>query len=86
MLFGIKHSIKAFRKTYTNFKKLFLIRVFWFKFIFLITFKVPILDLILLQKNSVPFEGLYYSPSIASNGEVIKYHIFISVVGKELSV
>ena len=32
-------------KTYTNFKNNFLMRVFGFKFIFLITFIVPILDL-----------------------------------------
>ena len=28
---------------------------------FLIKFKIYILDLMLLPKNSVPFEGLYYS-------------------------
>ena len=48
-------------KTYTNFKKIFLVRVFWLKYIFQIKFKIPILDLMLLPKNSVPFEGLYSS-------------------------
>ena len=48
-------------KTYTNFKKIFLVRVFWSKYIFRIKFKIPILDLMLLPKNSVPFEGLYSS-------------------------
>ena len=60
------HPITVFMKTYTNFKKkIFLIRVSWFKFIFLITFKVPILDLMLLPKNSVPFEGLNYSSGLS---------------------
>ena len=48
-------------KSYTNFNFFFLIRVFGLDLFFLITFKVPILDLMLLLKNSVPFEGLYYS-------------------------
>ena len=34
---------------------------FWFKYIFPIQYKIRILDLMLLPKNSVPFEGLYYS-------------------------
>ena len=55
------HPITAFMKTHANFKKNFLIRVFWFKYIFTITFKIRILDLMLLPKNSVPFEGQYYS-------------------------
>ena len=42
-------------------KKIFLIRVFWFKYMFPIKYKIRILDLILLPKNSVPFEGLYNS-------------------------
>ena len=57
------HPITAFMKTHVNFKKIFLIRVFWFKYIhvFPIKFKIHILDSMLLPKNSVPFEGLYYS-------------------------
>ena len=58
------HPIPAFMKTYTNFKKIFLVRVFWLKYIFLIKFKIPILDLMLLPKNSVPFEGLYSSNAL----------------------
>ena len=54
------HPITAFMKTYTNFKQLFLVGVFWFKYMDPIKFKIPILDLMLLPK-SVPFEGLYYS-------------------------
>ena len=38
-----------------------MIRVFWFKYIFPIKFKIRILDLMLMPKNSVPFEGQYYS-------------------------
>ena len=53
------HLNPAFMKTYTNFKKIFLIRVFWLKYIFRIEFKIPILDLMLLPKDSVLFEGLY---------------------------
>ena len=34
---------------------------FWFKYIFPIKFKIHILNLTLLPKNSVPFEGQYYS-------------------------
>ena len=41
--------------------KIFLFRVFALKCIFQIKFKIPILELMLLPKNSVPFEGLYYS-------------------------
>ena len=55
------HPIPAFMKTYTNFKKIFLqilVRVFWLKYIIRIKFKIIILDLMLLPKNSVPFEGI----------------------------
>ena len=55
------HPITAFMKTYTNFKKIFLVRVFCLKYIFQIKFEIPILDLMLLPKNSVPFKGLCYS-------------------------
>ena len=55
------HPIPAFMKTYTNFKKIFLVRVFWLKYIFPIKFKIPILDLMLLPKNMVQFEGVYSS-------------------------
>ena len=48
-------------KKHANFQKYFLISVFWFKCIFPIKNKIHILDLMLLPKNSVPFEGLYYS-------------------------
>ena len=59
--------ITAFMKTHANFKKIFFIRVFFlFKYIFPIKFKIRILDLMLLPKNSVPFEGQYYS-SIETN-------------------
>ena len=54
------HPIPAFMKTYTNFKKYFWLGLFWLKYIFRIKFKIPILDLMILQKNSVPFEG--YTP------------------------
>ena len=40
---------------------MFLVRVFWLNYIFLIEFKIPILNLRLLPKTSVPFEGLYSS-------------------------
>ena len=42
-------------------KQIFLIRVFWLKYIFPTKFKIHILDLMLFSKNSVPFEGQYYS-------------------------
>ena len=42
-------------------------RVFWFKYIFPIKYKIRILDLMLLPKNSVPFEGLYYSSTGLDN-------------------
>ena len=45
------NPIPAFMKTYTNFKKIFLVSVFWLKYIFQIKFKIPILDLMLLQKK-----------------------------------
>ena len=61
------HPITAFMKTYTNFKKIILVRVFWLKYIFRILYKIPILDLMLLPKNSVPFVGLYYSKPFSMN-------------------
>ena len=48
-------------KTHANFKKHIFDYVFWFKYTLPIKFKIRILDLMLLLKNSVPFEGLYYS-------------------------
>ena len=58
------HPITAFLKTHANLKKIFLIRVLWFKYIFPIKFEISILDLMLLPKNSVPFEGIIYSTCI----------------------
>ena len=56
------HPIPAFMKTYTNFKKYFWLGFFFLlKYIFRTKFKIPILDLMLLSKDSVPFEGLYTS-------------------------
>ena len=55
------NPIPAFMKTYTNFKKIFLVRVFWLNNIFRVKFKILILDLMLLPNNSVPFKGLYSS-------------------------
>ena len=57
------HPITAFMRKHANFN-IFLIMVFWFKYIFSFHFKIRILDLILLRKNSVPFEGLYYSSCV----------------------
>ena len=51
------HPITAFMKTFTNFKKLFLVRVFWLKYIFQIKFKIPILDLMLLPKTVFHLKG-----------------------------
>ena len=47
-------------KTYTNFKKIFLVSVFPLKYIFLIKFKTPILDLMLLPKTVFHLKG--YTP------------------------
>ena len=55
------HPIPAFMKTYTNFKKYFWLGFFGKNYIFRIKFKIPILDLMFLPNNSVPFEGLYSS-------------------------
>ena len=44
-------------KTYTNFKKIILDRVFWLKYIFWLKFKVPILDLMLLPKAVYHLKG-----------------------------
>ena len=52
------HHITAFMKMHANFQKIFLIRVFWFEYMFPIKYKIHILNLMLLPKNSVPFEGL----------------------------
>ena len=53
-------SYHSIMRTHANFN-IFLIMVFWFKYIISFHFKIRILDLILLRKNSIPFEGLYYS-------------------------
>ena len=58
------HPITAFMKTHAN-QKIFLIRVFWFKYIFPIKFKICISDLMLLPKRSIPFEGLYYGSGVS---------------------
>ena len=42
-----------------------------FKHIFLIKFEIRILDLLLLPKSSVPFEGQYYSNGFSSTMEAI---------------
>ena len=52
------HPITAFIKMHANFQKIFLIRAFWFRYIFPIKYKIRIIDLMLLPKSSVPFEGL----------------------------
>ena len=51
------HPITAFMKTHANFKKIFLIRDFWFKYIFPIKFKICILDLMLLPKTVFHLRG-----------------------------
>ena len=67
MLVGINiKSVKipSYPSIYENvykLQKIFLVRVFWLKYIFQIIFKILTLDLMLLPKNSVPFEGIYYS-------------------------
>ena len=55
------HPIPASMKTYTDFKKIFLVRIFLIKIYFRIKFKILILDLMLLPNNRVPLEGLYSS-------------------------
>ena len=50
-------------KAYTNFKKIFLVRIFWLKYIFRIEFKIPILDLMLLPKKTV-FHLKGYTPVV----------------------
>ena len=57
------HPIPAFMKTYTNFKKIFLVRVFWLKYIFRIKFKISILDLMLFPKKTV-FHIKGYTPVV----------------------
>ena len=55
------HPIPAFMKTNTNFKKTFLVEVFWLKIFFELNLIFLILDLMFLPKTSVLFEGLYSS-------------------------
>ena len=51
--------LKFLHESVYKLQKIFLVRVFWLKYIFRIKFNIPILDLMLLPKNSVIFEGLY---------------------------
>ena len=55
-------KIPSYPSIYENvykLQKIFLVKVFWLKYIFRIKFKIPILDLVLLpKKNSVPFGGI----------------------------
>ena len=80
------HPITAFMKMYTNFKKMLLVRVFWLKYIFRIKFKISTLDLMLLPKNSFPFEGLYYSnkhfffPQLLPSKDFINFSLYASTV------
>ena len=70
------HSITAFMKTHACKLQKKLIMFFWFKYIFQIKFKIRILDLMSLPKNSVPFEGLYYgseSEAISINLTTISF-------------
>ena len=55
------HPITAFVIMYANFKNIFLISVFWFKYIFPIKFQIPIFDKLLFKKNSVSFEVVHDS-------------------------
>ena len=54
-------------KMHAHFQKNILMRVFRFEYIFPIKYKIRILDLMLLPKNSGPFEGLYYSSTGLDN-------------------
>ena len=71
MAYNIKNvKMPSYHSIYENvckLQKIFLIRVFWLKFTFPIKFIIRILDLMLLPKNSVPFEGQYYSSTYISN-------------------
>ena len=59
-------------KTYTNFKKIFLVRVFfWLKNTFRIKFNIPILDLMLLSKLVFHLKG--YTPVEENRIEDVKY-------------
>ena len=59
------HPITAFIKNACKFqKKIFLNRVFSFKYMFPIRFTIHILDLMLLPKNSVPFALLSSDKSV----------------------
>ena len=73
------HPITAFMKMHANFQKIFLIRVFWFKYIFPIKYKIHILDLMLLPKNSVSFEGLYYMAKVQTCKEYATSHVQMCV-------
>ena len=58
-------------------KKYFWFGSFWLKYIFRIKFKIPILDLMLLPKSSIPFEGLYSSSRIYQH--IISEHCVCSI-------
>ena len=79
MAYNIKNVLKpsyhSIYETHENCKEIFLIRVFWFKYTFSIEFEIRILDLMLLPKNSVQFEGQYYSSSF-----ILKWIFFILAV------
>ena len=84
MLFVIKHKNvkipsypRIYENVYTNLKQIFLVRVYWFKYIFRIKFKFPILDLMLLPKTSVPFEGLNSSSSKFTAGSKIAANLTV---------
>ena len=55
------HPITAFMKMHANFQNYFWLGFFSLKYLFPIRYKIRILDLTLLLKNSIPFEGLYYN-------------------------
>ena len=77
MLFGINIKnvkIPSYPSIYENvykLQKIFLVRVFWLKYIFGIEFKIPILDLMLLPKTVFHLKG--YAP-VARNKNVVYFY------------
>ena len=57
-------SYHSLSENVSKLQKMFLIMVFWFKYISPVIFKIGILDYMLLLKNSVPFKGLHYSSGV----------------------
>ena len=73
------HPIIVCMKMHANFQKIFRLGLCGLNIYFQFIYKIRNLDLMLLLKNSVPFEGLYYSKYISyASGDFNGFSLLVS--------